>query len=412
MESGWAVRCAALRVLQRVRAGAHFDDALAGELPPLTTLDGRLLYHIAAGVLRHRTVLDRQLVPRVQASWHRVRPDVRDLLRIGTYQIQMLDRVPSYAAVQATVEAAKRALGTRAAGMVNAVLRRVASEDPLPGNGGLAARYSHPPWLVRRWEGRFGRTATEALLARNNRPATLHLKPVGWTRTELLSRLEEAGYQTEDAGHTIRVSDAGTIHTLPGFADGAFVVQDEAQARLIEFATIPSGRVWDVAAAPGGKAASLAGRTDLFASDGRRERIPRLRDTLRRLGMTTPIFVADAGAPPVRGAAFDTVIVDAPCSATGTFGRHPDARWRLNMNRIVELARVQATMLDGVAPVVRPGGLLVYLTCSLEPEENVEQIDGFLGRHPEFERDGEDLEIMPFDAGTDGGFGARLRRAR
>jgi 16S rRNA (cytosine967-C5)-methyltransferase len=209
------------------------------------------------------------------------------------------------------------------------------------------------------------------------------------------------------------VTESGKVQQLPGYRDGAFVVQDPVQVRLLEFAAIPDGaRVWDACAAPGGKAAVLAGRCKVVASELRRDRLERLGDTLARTAPDVPVLLADAARPPLRPGATDVVLVDAPCSATGTMARHPDARWRLSADQIERAARWQAAILDGVAPVVGPGALLLYMTCSLEPEENERQVNGFLERHPEFEREGDDLSIFPPDEGTDGGYAARMRRTR
>jgi 16S rRNA (cytosine967-C5)-methyltransferase len=148
----------------------------------------------------------------------------------------------------------------------------------------------------------------------------------------------------------------------------------------------------------------------VFASDRNRARVSRLRHTLRRVASHVPTFVADVTHPPFPERSLDNVLMDAPCSATGTMARHPDARWRLTPDSITEMAARQRALLDAVAPLIKTGGLLVYLTCSLEAEENEEQIDTFLARHPGFCREQDDLSIFPADAGTDGGYAARMRR--
>jgi 16S rRNA (cytosine967-C5)-methyltransferase len=201
------------------------------------------------------------------------------------------------------------------------------------------------------------------------------------------------------------------VHELPGYADGAFVVQDPAQALALEHAAVPAGSlVWDACAAPGGKAARLASTCRVLACDPRRVRLPRLVDTVRRAAPEVWVACADALAAPVRPERFDAVLLDAPCSATGTIAKHPDARWRLSARRIQRLVALQAGLLDAAATAVRPGGMLAYLTCSLEQEENVEQVEAFLGRHPAFRRTKDDLVLFPPDRGTDGAFAARLER--
>ena len=357
-----------------------------------------------------------------------MQPDLQDVLRIGAYQLLHL-RVPDYAAVQSTVELAKQAAGPKAAGLVNAVLGRIAGgQGSQGGQGGqgnrgaesvvtavtatdLASHYSHPGWLVARWLAEFGEGRTEALLAHNNTPPTVSLQPIGWPGEQLATALRAAGVANEPApwGAGVRVSGV-RVTTLPGYEEGAFIVQDPAQARILEFASSPpASRIWDACAAPGGKAAALARTARVTASDISRERLDRLRSTIARTRRPVSVSAADARRPPF-GAVFDVVLVDAPCSATGALAKHPDARWRLSSERIGRLAALQAEILDGAAQAVRPGGRLVYITCSLEPEENEQQVDTFLERHPTFARETDDLRIFPPDAGTDGGFAARLVR--
>ncbi len=404
-----------LEVLRRVRGGARFEaafDAAVGTLPPT---DRRLAHEIAAGVLRHRVQLDRMLRPLVTAAWPRVAPDVRDLLRAGAYQLRLLDRVPVYAAISATVEAAKEAVGVRPAGLVNAVLRRLAAAPPFPAvtEGDLAERYSHPGWLVDRWRQAFGPARTEALLRHNNSRPPLTIRPLGIGADELRLAFERAGVAARPAAFPPSlVVESADIRSLPGYREGRFVVQDAAQARLLDFAAIPGDVcAWDACAAPGGKAAVLSFHVRrLIASDARPDRVRSLRQTLRRVAPHVPIFVGDARRAPLGPGSVGAVLVDAPCSATGTLARHPDARWRLTPARLRGLVSRQRAILEAVAKILAPGGLLVYLTCSLEPEENGAQVDGFLDRHAGFCREGDDLSIFPADADTDGGYGARMRR--
>jgi 16S rRNA (cytosine967-C5)-methyltransferase len=412
---GTPARVAALQTLRRVRAGGRFDAALDEAARNLSNADRRLAHEISAGVLRARDQLDRTVRPLTTVRWSRLDPDVRDLLHIGTYQIRHLDRIPAHAALSATVEAAKREVGTRPAGLVNAVLRRVARGEPAEQTTphDAATQHSHPRWLVERWRETFGGERTEGLLAHNNARPPLTLRPTRWSAAELARALEEAriAHRPGPFPPTLIV-EASPVTALPGYADGAFVVQDAAQSRLLGYAEIPErARVWDACAAPGGKSAVLAssGRR-VIASDRNRRRVPVLRRTLARVAPRTPVLVADASRPPFQPGSMDAVLVDAPCSATGTMARHPDARWRLSPGRIRRLVALQRAILDGVAGVVARDGLLVYLTCSLEPEENGRQIDHFLTRHPGFCRATADLSIFPTDAGTDGGFGARMRR--
>ncbi len=420
MTRGVPAREAALHILQRVRAGERFDAAHAAAVAGLSDPDRRLAHEIAAGVLRNRTALDGVLQPFVRSDWDRVKPDLQDLLRIGAYQITRLDRVPEYAAVQATVEVAKRAGGTKGAGLVNAVLRRVASRkpesEPAPSlnPADMAERHSHPTWLVERWVRQFGLEQTLELLQHNNRRPPLVIQPARWSSERLNRSLAEAGIEASPAPFCAGlIVPGGRVEELPGYSEGGFVVQDPAQARVLEHADVPTGAlVWDVCASPGGKAAILSLRCKVVATEFRRDRIARLRQTLSRVAPEAAIVAADGRTPPLENRSVAVAIVDAPCSATGSLARHPDARWKLSERGIGRAAELQAQLLIGASRVIDREGLLVYATCSLEPEENTGQVDQFLDKHTDFERDGEDMFLFPPDNGTDGAFAARLRHVR
>jgi 16S rRNA (cytosine967-C5)-methyltransferase len=424
-------RRAAWQILRAVGAGQLFDSARDRAVSGLGERDRRLAHAIAAGVLRRRRALDRELHQTLGAQWRTTEPELKDLLRIGTYQLRHLSRVPPYAAVQSTVAAAHM-LGRSRVGFVNAVLRRLAdgrtdgradgwtdgppdhpTTRPLQGAAGLARRYSHPAWLVRRWLDRYDARTVEALLRHDNRQPPLVIQPAAWSADQLAAALDRAGHHTVTVGeHAPGFALRGVRPTeLPGFAEGGFVVQGPAQARLLAHATVPAGLlVWDCCAAPGGKATMLARRGPVLASDRSRGRVGRLRDTVRRAAPDVVTFAADARHPPLGACSVDAAWLDAPCSATGLIARHPDARWRLSPRRIATLRHLQRALLDGVAPVVRAGGLMIYSTCSLEPEENVQQVDAFLARRPEYRRDRADLAVLPTDSGSDGGYVAVLRR--
>ncbi len=417
MSHGLPAREAALQILQKVRGGAAFDSAHTAAVANLTDPDRRLAHEIAAGVLRNRTALDRILRPLVRSDWDRVTPDLQDLLRIGAYQITRLDRVPAYAAVQATVEAAKHSAGKRAAGLVNAVLRKVTSQVPAPENvdddlQNTVEAYSHPQWLVERWVRQFGLRRTVALMEHNNRRPRLFIQPARWSSERLLRSLVEVGIEAEEApfGTGVAVARA-RVEEIPGFAEGGFVVQDPAQALVLEHARVPDGvLVWDVCASPGGKAAILSLRGRVVATEVRRDRIARLRQTLLRVAPDVPVVVADGRVPPLSDDSMEVAIIDAPCTATGTLARHPDARWKLSEKGIRRAAELQAQLLDGVSRTIAREGVLIYATCSLEPEENTVQVERFLAKHRDFERDVLDMFLFPPESGTDGAFVARLRR--
>jgi 16S rRNA (cytosine967-C5)-methyltransferase len=429
-DEGLAPRRAALAILEQVRAGRPFDAALEQSLRPLPEPDRRLAHELAAGVLRRRSGLDARLEPLASRGWTSVPPTLQNILRLGAYQLTALDRVPAHAAVSTSVALAHEAGGARAGGFVNALLRRMTREPARPGKGrgvgplDLAARYSHPEWLVRRWLERFGPEETERLLQWNNSRPSLVIQPARASGDAILRRLAAGGIRAAPApwGAGIAVS-ASRPDQLPGFADGDFVVQDPAQALVTWFAGLPAGsRLYDACAAPGGKAIAIARMgVRVLAADLSRPRVARLRQNLRRAGGRVGVAVADARCPPVRSV--DAVLLDAPCLGTGTFARHPDARWRVTPDALAALVRAQAELLTCASSVVRPDGLLVYATCSLEPEENEAQVDGFLETHSDFQREPPDdalptlltpkgdLMILPQRDRMDGAYAARLRRA-
>lgn len=434
--AGLPARRAALDILTRVRQGAPLDAALEAAVSSLGEADRRLAHEIAAGIFRRQSDLDARIMPLVRHGWGNVAPALRDVLRIGAYQLTALDRVPAHAAVSVTVDLARAVGGARAAGFVNAVLRNLggrAAAPPLVLNPAAhhAAVHSHPAWLVERWLGRFGADDTVALLEWNNTSPALVLQPARDTPATLEARWHAAGITPQPwptppgAGHPPLGyrSPRRQPRLVPGYAEGSFFVQDPAHTLVAAFAApVPGLSIYDACAAPGGKSLALGRSAALVvAADQRRDRVRRLAQNLARAGSGCEhAVVADAAHPPVRD--MDLVLLDAPCLGTGTFARHPDARWRANPGDLALLVQRQQVLLDGAATAVRKGGWLVYATCSLEPEENVLQVEAFLRRHPAFARDpvqhlapeylspAGDLEILPFRHGMDGAFAARLRR--
>jgi 16S rRNA (cytosine967-C5)-methyltransferase len=430
---GLAPRRAALRILSDVRKGRPFDAALDRAIRPLQGADRRLAHEMAAGVLRSQAELDDRLGSLVPRGWDSVAPALRDVLRLGAFQLGSLDRVPQHAAVDTSVSLARAIGGVRAGGFVNAVLRRLARVPVDPAarqqEGDTATRlagaYSHPQWLVERWLGRWGESGTEALLRWNNTRPRLVLQGARESLEQLERRWATAGIRFEPApfGAGLTV-DRSRPADLPGYSEGAFIVQDPAQALLSWFADLaPGSFLYDACAAPGGKSITLGRQLGgVIAADLVPARARRLAENLRRAGSGRehPV-VADARRPPIR--AIDAVLLDAPCLGTGTFARHPDARWRVTPAALKALAERQTELLARTADAVAPGGLLIYSTCSLEPEENEQQVNRFLETHPEFRRDrGDtfppeltspegDLVIMPQRDHMDGAYAARLRRA-
>jgi 16S rRNA (cytosine967-C5)-methyltransferase len=428
--SGLGSRRAALQILAQVRSGNTFEVALDRCIGTLTEADRRLAHEMAAGVLRQRSLLDSRIAPLLPGGWASVNPELQDILRLGAYQLSDLDRVPDHAAVNTSVNLAREAGGARAAAFVNAVLRRVAKAESTSGGSPvdpaerLAVEHSHPLWLVRRWMRTFGPAGAEGLLRWNNSRPALVLQAARKDLDWLSAHWRESGIDVQPAPYGAGLlTSVSRPADLPGFREGAFMVQDAAQALLARFAKVPpDGMVYDACAAPGGKTIALGRKArTVIAGDASPSRAKRLAENLRRAGSgREKVIVADARRPPLRRA--DLVLVDAPCLGTGTFARHPDARWRVTPEALTSLEKLQCEILDQTAGLVPPEGLLVYSTCSLEPEENQMQVEAFLSRHPEFSRERAsdlpedllspegDLMIVPQIHKMDGAFAARLRR--
>lgn len=331
------------------------DDALEAQRgAALSRRDRALLTTLVYGVTRWRRPLD-WLIDRCA---QRVDPRIRQHLRIALFQIRHLDRIPRHAAVNEAVELAK-GVSKKSAGFVNAVLRK-AADLPLPDNAGL--RMSHPDWLVDRWRARY--PALEALLAAGN--AVL---PV----TARVNRLK-----VKDGPAVIEIEGDPAVD--PRFLAGEFTVQDETSMRVAPLlAPKPHERVLDLSAAPGGKTTHLAelmeGKGLVVAVD-LPGRIRLVEESAKRLGLANIRCVAGDGTSIAFAEPFDAILLDAPCSNTGVLARRPDVRWRLKESDIAGAVALQRRLLENAARLLKPGGRLVYSTCSLEPEENRVEIPG------------------------------------
>ena len=417
-----------------LRQGELLDPAFERRAPRLDARDRRWTQELVYGMLRRRSIIDAHLDLRVRGGLARLDPDLIDLLRLGVDQLLYMGSVPAYAAIAQTVELAKQRHGLGASKLANAVLRRLERErdalslphvlDPVDA---LALRHSHPRWLVARWVARWGARETEHLLECNNsEPATV-LRPFGIVREQLEATLESAGVRIEDAplvADSIQLASSVSLVELGAFRKGLFFVQDPASTLVVRYADVPPGSVVaDLCASPGGKALELSRDAHhVIAMDRSEARIDRLMTNLRRLEAPTVIPVVGDARHPAIGPV-DAVLVDAPCSGTGTFRRHPDARWRLKVSDLAVTAAMQRSILSAAASVVRPGGLLIYSTCSLEPEENDAQVERFLAENPDWRLeppadgavppsvlDAGRLRVLPHKHGVDGAFAARLKR--
>lgn len=427
-------RRAAADICADLRIGVLLDAAFDRRTAGLDQRDRRWTQELVYGMLRRRGWIDHALASRVRGGIARLDADLSDLLRLGAYQLLEMGSVPAYAAIAQTVELAKQRHGLGASKLVNAVLRRLdrersslGSDMPSDPIDALATEFSHPRWLVARWVQRYGAAEARNLLEANNREAPVIVRPWGVVREQLEAMLESAGVRVEDAplaADSIRIAGPVQLFDLPAFSNGCCFVQDPAATLVTRYAAIPAGAVVaDLCSAPGGKSVELARTASLVISaDLSAARLGRLRSTKERLdlGVVAPVAF-DARQPAI--APVDAVLVDAPCTGTGTFRRHPDARWRLRMSDLAVTAMMQREILRSAATLVKPGGLLVYSTCSLEPEENDAQVDAFLKSHPEWQLepppagavsadtlDQGFLRVLPQSHGADGAFAARFRR--
>ncbi len=396
-------RTIAFDALRRVEAeAAYASDVLHSELnASVKPEDAALATELTLGVLRWRGLLDFLLERLLGKPVSKLDLPVALALRLGLYQLRFLERVPARAAVNESVELVKRARKASAATLVNAVLRRAATETREPAERFLlpnispveriAILHSHPTWMVQRWLAQFGKSRTIALLEANNRPPRLTCSVHDAShRDEILGELPKFGLRIEP-GQLLKtafaVSGGSPIRT-DAFRRGAISIQDEAsQAVPLLLAVQPGNRVLDLCAAPGGKTPPLvraAGENGLvIAADRHAHRLRAMRAQFERLRLSGINLVElDAQKPLPFLAQFHRILVDAPCSGTGTLARHPEIRWRLKPDQLAELHNLQAAILASALETLAPGGRLVYSTCSLEPEENEDVIAEVAQTHP------------------------------
>lgn len=397
-------RAAALRVLTACRrSGAWADAALAATLSSaqLSPADAALCSRIVYGVMQNRLLLDYRLSAFCTQKPERLQPPLADILRIGAYQILFMDRIPVSAAVNESVRLAKENGRTAASGLVNAVLRRLDREKnslpPLPEDETerLSVAYSHPRWLVERFIDLLGREEAEKLLRADNEiaPLTVQVNPLKTTPRALREELRSCGIEAEEDGTVegaLILRGTGELTRLKAFAEGRFTVQDTA-AHMVALAAAYRGntRVLDVCAAPGGKtfdaAFAMENTGEIVACDLHENKLKRIRDGAKRLGLTSIKTLAADGRVfiPEWEESFDTVLCDVPCSGLGVIRKKPDIRYK-DKESLSALPAIQSEILDNSCRYVRPGGVLLYSTCTLLPEENERQIEDFLVRHKDF----------------------------
>jgi len=429
--SGQKPRQIAARILRQRRAeGGFLEDfierAFAGT--DLSPANRGLCREITCGVVRWQATLD-WLIDR-RTGGRRQEPALRDLLRLGLYQILWLDRVPDHAAVHETVELAKSSGFGPQAGFVNAVLRGyVRAKDETKKlladlkRSQPALGWSHPDWLVTRWRQRWGAESTARLLEWNNTPpktfARVNTLKIArddllgeWRKEKVEFEAVRQGWLEEDL--VFELKSHPPLPALDSFQKGGFYVQDPSTLlAAIWLAPQPGETILDYCAAPGGKTTFLAqlvvNRGRIVAQDVSEPRLKLIQENCARLGVTC----VESVLPPTLNAqpstVFDRILVDAPCSNTGVMRRRVDLRWRIEPDEINRLCGTQRELLAGAARTLKSGGVLVYSTCSLEPEENQDIIRQFLDHHPDFKLDDE-RSLLPFVDGVDGAYVARLRR--
>ncbi|MDD2270817.1 MAG: 16S rRNA (cytosine(967)-C(5))-methyltransferase RsmB [Desulfuromonadaceae bacterium] len=442
-------RQAACETLLRIRKEGGFADRLIDiELSNgvLCGPDRGLYAELVFGVLRRQGTLDHILLQLLEKPMIELDPQALVILRIGLYQLTCLDRIPESAAVNESVNLAKE-ITPGTSGLINAVLRNylrrrdTISFPDITTNpvAAIAARHSQPEWLVEQWLDQLGATEAQLLAEASSQqpPLTLRVNTLRSSREELLQKFKEHGIEATLCRFSpdgIAVTGRHIISALPGFEAGLFAVQDEAsQIATLLLGAAPGERIWDACAAPGGKCCHIAQQMDdrgeLIATDISRSKLTLVQDNLRRLGISSATTaVADLHQPDTfPDGSFDRILLDAPCSGLGVIRRNPEAKWRLFSGDITRLAAVQKTLLKNASGRLKPGGTLLYSTCSTSEAENELVVEDFLLHHPGFVL--ENLKelfpawseliafygmfrVWPHRHGMDGFFAARIKRVK
>ncbi len=439
------VRGTAVKILNRVeRTDSYLDKLLDTELKSgeLNDLDKGLLTELVHGVLRWQNKLDWVLNGFSHGSFSKSEINVKNALRVALYQILFLDRIPHAAAVNEGVEFIKRIRGDKPAGLVNAVLRNIIRNMEgirYPDRGEdevqyLSVVYSHPYWLAKRWLQRFGFDETTKLLTANNdRPElSLRINKLKVEPGQFLNLLDQQQIQYKGSSHIdyfVKVKTLSRIAQMDIFKNGFFTIQDESAALpCLLLDPKPGELVYDLCAAPGGKATHIAelmkNQGKVLAVDKYESKLSFIKGGCERLGLQN-VSLSAFDASSLEAEPADRVLVDAPCSGLGVLAKKPDVKWKRDIADILQLAKLQLDLMENAAKLLKPGGVLVYSTCTTEPEENKEVITAFMSRHPEFSIDSplqfvkDDLvspagfvETWPHRHGMDGSFAARLTKSR
>ena len=450
-EASRSIRNLAVDILVRVDINKAYADILLDQVLQRSSAsekDRSLLAEIVYGTLRWRGRLDLYLKQLTRRPLEKTDPFIRNLLRMTLYQIDFLDRIPQYAAINEAVNLAKSYRGSRISGFVNGVLRnfirtKKAIGPPDPDTGGITALadyWSYPEWLIKHWIDYLGRKDIVPLLAACNRQAPLVLR-VNRLRTDKETLLTAFKAQGIEASPTKWSPEGITVHSrvplnqLPGYQEGLFQVQGES-SQLVTYLLDPhcGENILDACAAPGGKTSHVAefmgDRGQITAVDRSANGIVKIKENATRLGLKSIRTIhgdmrkqiADA-----QGVTYDRILVDAPCSGLGTLRAHPEIKWNRGMGDLTRLHELQGNILAQVAGYLKSQGIFVYSTCTLSAVENEKTVEEFLGRHREFVAEdaasylpdqakplvrGKYFMALPHRHDTDGFFAARLKRVR
>jgi 16S rRNA (cytosine967-C5)-methyltransferase len=427
----------AFRVLLQHREGAHFlEYLLERELAkgPISPPDRGLAQELAYGVVRWEKTLEWLIDQKTRERPQK--PGLQILLRLGLYQLFWLDRIPDHAAVNETVELAKRVGFKSQAGFINAVLRAFLRErdatrqklnelrerDPAKG-------LSHPDWLYQRWRELWGETDARRLIEWNNQPPPTYarLNTIKTDAARLIEAWQQEGVQFRPCTFDwvpenliFELLEYPSLATLRTFQDGWFYIQDPSTLLSVrELDPQPGETILDMCAAPGGKTTYIAqimkNEGKLVATDLSPPRLQLVRENCARLGAACAIeawspVLSPLAAPKPGEGGFDRILLDVPCSNTGVMRRRVELRWRIRQQELDRLVKEQRDLLEHASQLIRPGGLLIYSTCSLEPEENTGVVQSFLSTHPNFKLE-RDRTLLPFRDAVDGAYAARLVRS-
>lgn len=433
----------AIKILNRVeRTDAYLDKLLDNELKSneLSDLDKNLLNEIVHGVIRWKLRLDWVLNGFYHGTYIKAEINLKNALRVAAYQILFLDKIPHHAAVNESVEFVKRLNGEKAANLVNAVLRNIIRNlgninyppEDQDYSHYLSIYYSHPSWMVKKWLSRFGKEETQKLLLANNQipPISIRINRLKIETNQFLKLLDEYKISylgSEYINYFLRVNNLQELVEKKLFGAGYFTIQDESSALpVILLDPKPGEIVIDLCAAPGGKSTHIAelmqNSGKVIAVDKYTQKLNLLQKSCDRLGIKiVELVIADATELQIEPA--DKVIADVPCSGLGVLRKKPDIKWKRDSSDINDLTDYQNKILNNAANLVKPGGVLVYSTCTIEPEENYQVVEKFLASHPYFVLDNASkyindnlvnsmgfVETFPHKHYIDGSFAARMIR--